>query len=39
MEELMPELVGMVLSHVDCLSLAACWFVCTTWMCTASLPL
>jgi hypothetical protein len=31
MEELMPELVGLVLSHVDPLSLVACRFVCTTW--------
>jgi hypothetical protein len=36
MEELMPELVGMVLSHVDCINFVACWFVCTTWMCTTT---
>jgi hypothetical protein len=32
MEELMPELVEMVLSQVNCVSLDACRFVCTTWM-------
>jgi hypothetical protein len=32
MEELMPKLVGLVLSQIELLSLAACWFMCTTWM-------
>jgi hypothetical protein len=32
MEDLMPELVGMILNHVDRPSLIACSFVCTTWM-------
>src|SRR5688572_11733673 len=32
MEELMPELVVLVLSHVDPPSLVACRFVCTAWM-------
>jgi hypothetical protein len=32
MEELMPELVALVLSHVEPLSLVACRFVSTTWM-------
>jgi hypothetical protein len=31
-EELMPELVEMVLGHVDRVGLVACRFVCTTWM-------
>jgi hypothetical protein len=30
MEELMPELVGLVLSQVDHHGLVACRFVCTT---------
>jgi hypothetical protein len=34
----MPELVALVLSTVDHVSLAACPFVCTTWK-RASLPL
>jgi hypothetical protein len=38
MEELMPELVEMVLSHVDRVSLVACRFVCTTWMRTTTTP-
>jgi hypothetical protein len=38
MEELMPELVGLVLSQVDRPSLVACRFVCTTWMRTTSPP-
>jgi hypothetical protein len=36
MEELMPELVGLVLSHVNPLGLMACHFVCTTWMTTCA---
>jgi hypothetical protein len=35
MEELMPELVGLVLGQVDRLDLVACRFVCTTWMRTS----
>jgi hypothetical protein len=31
-EELMPELMELVLSHIDHASLVACQFVCTTWM-------
>jgi hypothetical protein len=31
-EELMPELVALVLDHVDRLGLVVCCFVCTTWM-------
>jgi hypothetical protein len=37
-EELMPELVALVLSHVDRVSLVASRFVCATWK-RASLPL
>jgi hypothetical protein len=38
MEELMPELVGMVLSQVDRINLVACRFVCATWMRITSPP-
>jgi hypothetical protein len=38
MDELMPELVALVLNHVDLVSLVACPFVCTTWK-RVSLPL
>jgi hypothetical protein len=31
-EELMPELVVLVLSYINCLGLVACQFVCTAWM-------
>jgi hypothetical protein len=38
-EELMPELVALVLSHVDRVSLVASRFVCATWKrASASLP-
>jgi hypothetical protein len=37
MEELMPELVEMVLSQVDRVSLVACRFVCTSWMCITTI--
>jgi hypothetical protein len=36
MEEVMPELVGLVLSFVDQLSLVPCRFVCRAW--TRHLP-
>jgi hypothetical protein len=38
MEELIPELVALVLSQVDRVSLVACRFVCTTWMRTTTSP-
>jgi hypothetical protein len=38
MDELMPELVGLILSHVDRPSLIGCRFVCTTWMHITSPP-
>jgi hypothetical protein len=37
-EELMPELVALVLNHVDHVTLVACPFMCTMWK-HASLPL
>jgi hypothetical protein len=38
MDKLMPELVALVLSHVDRPSLVACHFMCTMWMRTTSPP-
>jgi hypothetical protein len=38
MEELMPELVSLVLGHVDSVSLVACRFACATWMRIISAP-
>jgi hypothetical protein len=32
MEEPMPELVELILSYIDSISLVACRFVCTAWM-------
>jgi hypothetical protein len=31
MDDIMPELVALVLDHVDYVSRVACRFVCTTW--------
>jgi hypothetical protein len=38
MEEVVPELVALVFSHVDRINLFACRFVCTTWMAMIKIP-
>jgi hypothetical protein len=38
MDELMPELVALVLTHVDRVSLVASRFVCATWKRAGNLP-